>query len=95
MIERVIALPAKLMSTHLPTLAMSVATVLILLTARFLRPTWPGPLLAMVLTTYVSWQFGLEKQVFRLLAVSAVEGCLLCQCLISNLELCVIWLSHP
>ncbi|MGV7961310.1 SulP family inorganic anion transporter [Photorhabdus tasmaniensis] len=72
LIERVIALPAKLMSTHLPTLAMSVATVLILLTVRFLRPAWPGPLLAMVLTTYVSWQFGLEKQGIQI--VGSVSG---------------------
>ncbi|WP_434524693.1 SulP family inorganic anion transporter [Photorhabdus asymbiotica] len=61
LIERVFVLPAKLMDTHLPTLAMSVVTVLILLTVRFFRPAWPGPLLAMVLTTYISWQFGLEK----------------------------------
>ncbi|EYU16106.1 SulP family inorganic anion transporter [Photorhabdus aegyptia] len=72
LIERVIALPAKLMSTHLPTLAMSVATVLILLIVRFLRPTWPGPLLAMVLTTYVSWQFGLEK--YGIQIVGGVSG---------------------
>ncbi|OCQ54071.1 putative sulfate transporter [Photorhabdus australis subsp. thailandensis] len=61
LIERVFVLPAKLMNTHLPTLAMSVVTVLILLTVRFFRPAWPGPLLAMVLTTYISWQFGLEE----------------------------------
>lgn len=72
LIERVIALPAKLMSTHLPTLAMSVATVLILLAVRFLRPTWPGPLLAMVLATYVSWQFGLEK--YGIQIVGSVSG---------------------
>ncbi|MBS9425046.1 SulP family inorganic anion transporter [Photorhabdus caribbeanensis] len=72
LIERVIALPAKLMSTHLPTLAMSVATVLILFAVRFLRPTWPGPLLAMVLTTYVSWQFGLEK--YGIQIVGSVSG---------------------
>ncbi|TDB54426.1 SulP family inorganic anion transporter [Photorhabdus luminescens] len=72
LIERVIALPAKLMDTHLPTLAMSVATVLILLAVRFLRPTWPGPLLAMVLATYVSWQFGLEK--YGIQIVGSVSG---------------------
>ncbi|WP_118985999.1 SulP family inorganic anion transporter [Photorhabdus sp. CRCIA-P01] len=72
LIERVIALPAKLMSTHLPTLAMSVATVLILLIVRFLRPTWPGPLLAMVLATYVSWQFDLEK--YGIQIVGSVSG---------------------
>ncbi|MBS9440787.1 SulP family inorganic anion transporter [Photorhabdus heterorhabditis] len=72
LIERVIALPAKLMSTHLPTLAMSVVTVLILLTVRFLRPAWPGPLLAMVLTTYISWQFGLEK--YGIQIVGSVSG---------------------
>lgn len=72
LIERVIALPAKLMSTHLPTLAMSVAMVLILLTVRFLRPTWPGPLLAMVLATYISWQFDLEK--YGIQIVGSVSG---------------------
>ncbi|PQQ39693.1 sodium-independent anion transporter [Photorhabdus luminescens] len=72
LIERVIALPAKLMGTHLPTLAMSVATVLILLAVRFLRPTWPGPLLAMVLATYLSWQFGLEK--YGIQIVGSVSG---------------------
>ncbi|NHB91797.1 SulP family inorganic anion transporter [Photorhabdus cinerea] len=72
LIERVLVLPAKLMSTHLPTLAMSVVTVLILLTVRFLRPAWPGPLLAMVLTTYISWQFGLEK--YGIQIVGSVSG---------------------
>ncbi|MBS9433092.1 SulP family inorganic anion transporter [Photorhabdus hainanensis] len=72
LIERVIALPVKLMSTHLPTLAMSVATALILLAVRFLRPTWPGPLLAMVLATYLSWQFGLEK--YGIQIVGSVSG---------------------
>ncbi|RAX04388.1 MULTISPECIES: SulP family inorganic anion transporter [unclassified Photorhabdus] len=72
LIERVIALPVKLMSTHLPTLAMSVAIVLILLTVRFLRPTWPGPLLAMVLATYISWQFDLEK--YGIQIVGSVSG---------------------
>ncbi|MDB6367688.1 SulP family inorganic anion transporter [Photorhabdus bodei] len=72
LIERVIALPVKLMSTHLPTLAMSVAMVLILLTVRFLRPTWPGPLLAMVLATYISWQFDLEK--YGIQIVGSVSG---------------------
>ncbi|TDB62989.1 SulP family inorganic anion transporter [Photorhabdus khanii] len=72
LIERVVALPAKLMSTHLPTLTMSVATMLILLTVRLLRPAWPGPLLAMVLTTYVSWQFGLEK--YGIQIVGSVSG---------------------
>ncbi|PHM38773.1 SulP family inorganic anion transporter [Xenorhabdus innexi] len=61
LIERLIALPHKLLESHWPTMAMSAMTLLVLLSVRFLRPGWPAPLLAMLISTYVSWQFELNQ----------------------------------
>ncbi|CCW32526.1 SulP family inorganic anion transporter [Xenorhabdus nematophila] len=61
LIERVIALPDKLLESHWPTVGMSALTLLVLFSICYLRPSWPAPLIAMIVATYVSWQFGLEQ----------------------------------
>ncbi|MDE9541937.1 SulP family inorganic anion transporter [Xenorhabdus bovienii] len=61
LIERLIALPHKLLESHWPTVGMSVMTLLVLLSVRFLHPGWPAPLIAMIVSTYVSWQFELNQ----------------------------------
>ncbi|AOM40122.1 SulP family inorganic anion transporter [Xenorhabdus hominickii] len=61
LIERLIALPRKLVGSHWPTVGVSVITLMVLLGVRFLRPGWPAPLMAMIVATYVSWQFELNQ----------------------------------
>ncbi|WP_340611488.1 SulP family inorganic anion transporter [Xenorhabdus bharatensis] len=61
LIEQLIALPHKLLESHWPTIGMSAMTLFVLLSVRFLRPGWPAPLLAMIISTYVSWQFQLNQ----------------------------------
>ncbi|SFN54703.1 SulP family inorganic anion transporter [Xenorhabdus japonica] len=61
LIERLIALPHALLKSHWPTVGMSVITLLVLLSVRFLRSSWPAPLVAMIVLTYISWQFELSK----------------------------------
>ncbi|MEW5787229.1 MAG: SulP family inorganic anion transporter [Pseudomonadota bacterium] len=48
--------------THLPTLAMGVAAIAIMWGIRKFKPKLPGVLIAVVLTTVVSWAIGFEKQ---------------------------------
>jgi SulP family sulfate permease len=47
--------------THLPTLAMGVAAIAIMWVIRSKAPQLPGVLIAVVLTTLVSWQIGFER----------------------------------
>jgi SulP family sulfate permease len=47
--------------THLPTLAMGVAAILIMAVLRKKAPKAPGVLIAVVLTTLVSWGVGFER----------------------------------
>ncbi|PHM74168.1 SulP family inorganic anion transporter [Xenorhabdus kozodoii] len=61
LIERLIALPHKLLGSHWPTVGMSAMTLLVLLSIHFLRPSWPAPLVAMIVSTYISWQFELSQ----------------------------------
>ncbi|CDL87859.1 conserved membrane hypothetical protein [Xenorhabdus cabanillasii JM26] len=72
LIERLVALPHKLLASHWPTVGMSVMTLLVLLSVRFLRPGWPAPLLAMIISTYVSWQFELSQ--YGIQIVGHMEG---------------------
>ena len=51
----------QLPETHLPTLLFAAATFAIILGARRLVPKIPGVLLAVVLTTVVSWAIGFER----------------------------------
>ena len=47
--------------THGPTLAMGVGALAIMLLMKRFLPKWPNVLVAVVLTTTVSWQIGFEK----------------------------------
>jgi len=47
--------------THLPTLAMGVAAIAIMWAIRRREPKLPGVLIAVALTTVVSWQTGFER----------------------------------
>ena len=47
--------------THLPTLAMGVTAIAIIWLIRKKAPRLPGVLIAVVLTTVVSWQIGFER----------------------------------
>ena len=48
--------------THLPTLAMGVAAIAIMWAIKKFKPTLPGVLIAVVLTTVVSYSIGFEKK---------------------------------
>ncbi|MBI2315615.1 MAG: STAS domain-containing protein [Betaproteobacteria bacterium] len=47
--------------THLPTLAMALAALALMLAMKKLRPNWPGVLVAVVVTTVISWAVGFER----------------------------------
>ena len=47
--------------THLPTLAMALAALAIMLATKKFLPRWPGVLVAVVATTLVSWAIGFER----------------------------------
>ncbi|MGE5468014.1 MAG: SulP family inorganic anion transporter [Ignavibacteria bacterium] len=49
--------------THLPTLAMGVVAIAIIWAARRYAPKLPGVLVAVAITTVVSWQIGYERNV--------------------------------
>lgn len=59
LIEKLIEVPFRLMDAHWPTLLMSTITLALLLGIRHFRSRWPAPLIAMVVMTYLSWQFDL------------------------------------
>ncbi len=61
----------QLPSTHLPTLLFAVATYLIIVGAKRVTPKVPGVLLAVVLTTVVSWAIGFERT--QMAPVAAIE----------------------
>ena len=47
--------------THLPTVAMAAAALAIMIAVRRFAPRWPGVLIAVIVTTLVSWQTGYER----------------------------------
>lgn len=47
--------------THFPTLAMGLGAIAIMWLIKKYRPKWPGVLIAVVITTLVSWAIGFEK----------------------------------
>lgn len=61
LIEKLIEVPFRLMDAHLPTVLMSGITLALLLGIRYFRSRWPAPLIAMVVMTYLSWQFDLAS----------------------------------
>ncbi len=48
--------------THLPTLAMGLAALAIMVGVRRVHPHWPGVLIAVVLTTVASWALNFERK---------------------------------
>nr|WP_249743674.1 SulP family inorganic anion transporter [Providencia rettgeri] len=60
-IERLIALPLALVETHIPTLLVAIATLVITLLIKRVRSKWPSLLIAMVLATAASILFNLEQ----------------------------------
>jgi high affinity sulfate transporter 1 len=65
LIERIMSGTNYLARTHLPTLAMSLFTLLILLLSKRYRPGWPSSMVAMVATAALVWaghlgQFGID-----------------------------------
>ncbi|HGN1707184.1 TPA: SulP family inorganic anion transporter [Providencia rettgeri] len=60
-IERLVALPLALKETHIPTLLMAVATLVITLAIKRVRSKWPSLLIAMILATAASIAFNLEQ----------------------------------
>ncbi|WP_231040207.1 SulP family inorganic anion transporter [Proteus terrae] len=61
LIEKLIEVPFRLMDAHLSTVLMSGITLALLLGIRYFRSRWPAPLIAMVVMTYLSWQFDLAS----------------------------------
>ena len=47
--------------THVPTLAMAAAALAIMIAVRRFAPRWPGVLIAVIVTTLVSWQTSFER----------------------------------
>ncbi len=47
--------------THLPTLGMGLLALAVMLLVRRYRPAWPGVLIAVALTTALSWAIGFER----------------------------------
>ncbi len=47
--------------THVPTLLMGLAALAIMIGVRRFAPRWPGVLIAVAVTTLVSWQAGYER----------------------------------
>jgi SulP family sulfate permease len=54
--------------THLPTLVMGLAAIAIMWAIRKWVPKWPGVLIAVAITTVVSWQIGFERNATASLA---------------------------
>jgi len=51
----------QLADTHLPTLAMGVLAIALMWGIKKYRPKWPGVLIAVVITTVLSWSIGFER----------------------------------
>lgn len=60
-IQDIVGVFEKVGGTHLPTLAMGVAAIAIMWAIRKYRPKWPGVLVAVALTTSISWVIGFES----------------------------------
>ncbi|HRH80964.1 MAG TPA: SulP family inorganic anion transporter [Thiobacillaceae bacterium] len=71
--------------THLPTLLMGVLAIALMWGVKKYRPKWPGVLIAVVVTTVLSWAIGFERNVsarvdqvadahLKAMVVEVVEG---------------------
>ncbi|SIQ83868.1 high affinity sulphate transporter 1 [Aeromonas sp. RU39B] len=61
LIERLLHSLDYLTHTHLPTLVMSLLTLLILLVCRRVRPNWPAPLMALAAAALLVWAGQLKR----------------------------------
>ncbi|ACR68863.1 SulP family inorganic anion transporter [Edwardsiella ictaluri] len=73
-IERILSLPHDLLSSHWPTLLLSLLTLLVLLGLRRLRPGWPAALLVIILAMLLVWLGGLQR--FGIQTISGLDGTL-------------------
>ncbi|EIO3971880.1 SulP family inorganic anion transporter [Vibrio vulnificus] len=61
LLERLWEAPQRLADLHWPTLALSVATVVIYLITKRFRPSWPAAMLAILITTASVWFLRLQE----------------------------------
>ncbi|MCA4020848.1 SulP family inorganic anion transporter [Vibrio vulnificus] len=61
LLERLWEAPQRLADLHWPTLALSVATVVVYLITKRLRPSWPAAMLAILITTASVWLLRLQE----------------------------------
>lgn len=61
LLERLWEAPQRLADLHWPTLALSLATILIYLITKKLRPNWPAAMFAILLTTASVWLLNLQQ----------------------------------
>lgn len=61
LIERLFYLPIKLSEAHVATVSISLATFLILILIKKIRPRFPAPLIAVVIMTFFSWLIGFSQ----------------------------------
>ncbi|MFT8211663.1 MAG: SulP family inorganic anion transporter [Symbiopectobacterium sp.] len=72
LVELIYALPSNLVNSHWPTVGISLLTLLCLFGVRYVRPNWPAPLFAVVLTTGLTWAASLPR--FGVETVSGYTG---------------------
>ncbi|MBI5330429.1 MAG: SulP family inorganic anion transporter [Betaproteobacteria bacterium] len=60
-IQDIVGVARLIGDTHLPTLAMGVAAIALMWAIRKYQPKWPGVLIAVALTTTLSWAMGFEQ----------------------------------
>ncbi|MCV5960182.1 SulP family inorganic anion transporter, partial [Escherichia coli] len=60
-LERLWEAPQRLAELHWPTVALSVATVVVYLVTKRYRPTWPAAMLAILVTTASVWLLHLQE----------------------------------
>ncbi|MDF4802908.1 SulP family inorganic anion transporter, partial [Vibrio parahaemolyticus] len=61
LLERLWEAPQRLAELHWPTVALSVATVVVYLVTKRYRPTWPAAMLAILVTTASVWLLHLQE----------------------------------
>ncbi|HEK1092453.1 TPA: SulP family inorganic anion transporter [Proteus mirabilis] len=74
LIEKLLEVPFRFKEAHWPTLLMSALTLALLLGIRHFRQRWPAPLIAMVVMTYLSWQFDLVNYGIAIVDKEADNG---------------------
>jgi len=73
-INDIIGVVKQIGDTHLPTLAMGVAAIVLMWAIKRFKPQLPGVLIAVVLTTSLSWALGFEQTLGGKVVGSIPEG---------------------